>query len=112
MSEDITHINNAIHYLSTFLSKGLEHRPKEYKKTVEFLDSMQDLLTKASDEICLISDEFKKEHEEVDWKGMIIFNKEKIQQYLKENPKDFWNLVRDEVPGLLGTLMGLAKIEE
>jgi len=112
MSEDITHINNAIQYLSAFLSKGLEHRPKEYNKTGEFLDPMLDLLTKASDEISLISDEFKNQHEEIDWNEMILFNKEKIQKYLKENPKDFWNLVRDEVPGLLGTLIGLAKTEE
>ena len=111
MEDDLLHINNSIGYLQTFLEAGLSHRPNEYKKNSEFLAKMKALLIAVSAETAQISESFKAEHEVIDWQAYSLFSSEKITKYLDEHPFDFWTLVLDEIPGLLGAFIGLLQAE-
>ncbi|HJJ32040.1 MAG TPA: hypothetical protein O0X25_00985 [Methanocorpusculum sp.] len=111
MEDDLLHISNSIGYLKTFLEAGLSHRPKEYKKNGDFLAKMKELLISVSKETAPISEAFRAEHDEVDWQAYSLFSSDKILKYMDEHPSDFWTLVLEEIPGMLGAFIGLLQAE-
>ena len=56
-----------------------------------------------------ISSDFKKEHRDVDWKGMAGMRDRLIHHYFGVNLDVVWSVVKDKLPGLKMQMEGILR---
>lgn len=96
--DDIKYVKNIINYISKILEYINNKTYKEFCENIEMQDACMFNLTLIGEEVVKISDKFKKDNNNIEWKEIKGMRNRIIHDYMGIDYQIIWETIKEDLP--------------